>query len=175
MINSDMASVPDKMTFFISEADESALSAYLGLLEEAAAWLWARGVHQWQPGEHSAARSELLAKLRRGVLIMALADDRPAGGCLLAHDAPACWPDAPDDALHLSGLVVARWASGRDLGGRILDEAMRAVRRRGKARLRLDCWDGNGFLKQYYRAQGFQDNGRVKESDYWVRLFEKRI
>jgi len=171
----------DSHRFSIFEADESALSAYIELLEEAAAWLWARGVRQWRPGEHLAAADNLRALLENGVLILAQADDRPAGGCLLTHhapacwpDAPACWPDAPDDAMYLSGLVAARWAAGQELGGRILDEAMRAVRRRGKGRLRLDCWDGNAFLKRYYRAQKFMDIGSVRESDYWVRLFERR-
>ncbi len=159
----------------IVEAFEDRLDAYIELVEEAAAWLWARGVRQWRPGEHRAARPELLTKLRRGVLILATKGGALAGGCLLTEITPSCWPDTSDDALYLSGLVVARWAAGRDWGGRILDEAMRAAQRRGKARLRLDCWDGNGFLKQYYRAQGFQDKGRVKESDYWVRLFERRI
>ncbi len=157
----------------ISEADQTRLDAYIDLLEEAAAWLWARGVRQWRPGEHRAACSDLLAQLRSGALILAAEEQRLAGGCLLTEIAPACWPDAPADALYLSGLVVARWAAGRDLGGMILDEAMRVVRRRGKARLRLDCWDGNEFLKTYYRAHGFQDLGRVQEEDYWVRLFEQ--
>ena len=70
--------------------------------------------------------------------------------------------------------MVARWAAGRDLGGRILNAAAEAARR-GKSRLRLDCWDGNNFLKGYYRARGFEDRGRVREEDYWVRLFQRAV
>jgi len=161
--------------FSIFEAPSSRLDAYIALLEEAAAWLWARGVRQWRPGEHRAARAQLLSLLHRGCLILAQEKGRLAGGCLLTEIAPVCWPDAPEDALYLSGLVVSRWAAGRDLGGRILDEAMQAVRRRGKKRLRLDCWDGNAFLKQYYLDRGFSDRGRVREATYWVRLFQRDL
>jgi hypothetical protein len=57
----------------------------------------------------------------------------------------------------------------------LLDEAILVAQRRGKARVRLDCWDGNEFLKRYYRARGFHDLGRAQEADYWVRLFERII
>ena len=159
----------------IREATASELDVYIDLLEDAAAWLWGKGIHQWRPGEHRAARSELLAQLQRGCLILAEMDGRLAGGCLLTEIAPACWPDAPADACYLSGLVVARWAAGQDLGGRILDATGDVVRSRGKARVRLDCWDGNEFLKGYYRARGFTDMGRAREHDYWVRLFQRVI
>ena len=164
---------PDEVT--LCEASEEQLDAYIELVEEAAAWLWARGVRQWRPGEHRAARPDLLTKLRRGALILATRGEALAGGCLLTDIAPSCWPDTPDDALYLSGLVVARWAAGQDLGGRILDAAAEAARHLGKTRLRLDCWDGNEFLKTYYRERDFRDAGRVQEGDYWVRLFEKTI
>ena len=157
------------------QSDATRLDAYIDLLEEAAEWLWAKGIHQWRPGAHRAARPKLLAQLQRGCLILAEADGRLAGGCLLTEVAPAVWPDTATDALYLSGLVVARWAAGQDLGARILDAAGEAVRRLGKARLRLDCWDGNEFLKAYYRARGFRDMGRTQENDYWVRLFERAI
>ncbi len=159
----------------IREATASELDAYIDLLEDAAVWLWEKGIHQWRPGEHRAARAELLAQLQRGCLILAEMDGRLAGGCLLAEIAPACWLDAPADACYLSGLVVARWAAGQDLGGRILDAAGDVARSRGKARVRLDCWDGNEFLKGYYRARGFTDMGRAREHDYWVRLFQRVI
>ena len=159
----------------IFEASADRLDAYIELVEEAATWLWARGVHQWRPGEHRAASARLLARLENGCLILAEQDGLLAGGCLLSEAAPACWPDTPDEALYFSGLVVARRAAGRDLGGRILDEAMQAVERRSKTCLRLDCWDGNEFLKTYYREQGFRDMGRTQEEDYWVRLFERDL
>jgi hypothetical protein len=159
----------------IFEASADRLDAYIELVEEAATWLWARGVHQWRPGEHRAARTRLLARLESGYLILAEDDGRLAGGCLLTDAAPACWPNTPDDALYLGGLVVVRWAAGRDLGGQILDGAMQALLRRGKTCLRLDCWDGNSFLKAYYRERGFRDMGQAQEEDYRVRLFERDL
>jgi len=52
---------------------------------------------------------------------------------------------------------------------------MQALLRRGKTCLRLDCWDGNSFLKAYYRERGFRNMGRAQEGDYWVRLFERDL
>jgi len=49
----------------IFEASADRLDAYIELVEEAATWLWARGMHQWRPGEHSAARASLLARYAR--------------------------------------------------------------------------------------------------------------
>ncbi len=165
----------NSISVVISEYGPARLDAYIDLLEEAAAWLWARGVQQWRPGEHRSARAGLLEETQRGCLILAEVDGRLAGGCLLTEIAPACWPDTPTDAIYLSGLVVARWAAGQDLGGRILDAALASVRNRGKGRLRLDCWDGNDFLKHYYLDRGFSDRGRVREATYWVRLFQRDL
>ena len=159
----------------IYEASASELDDYIDLVEEAAAWLWAKDIRQWRPGEHRAARSHLLNQLQHGCLILAAKDGRLAGGCLLTETAPAIWREETGDALYLSGLVVARWAAGQDLGSQILDAALEAARRRGKTRVRLDCWDGNEFLKRYYLARGFEDKGRVQEEDYWVRLFERTV
>jgi len=57
----------------------------------------------------------------------------------------------------------------------LVDGAMQALLCRGKTRLRLDCWDGNSFLKAYYRERGFRDMGRAQEEDYRVRLFERDL
>ena len=103
--------------FVIREAGGEYLNAYIALLEEAAAWLWSKGVRQWRPGEHHAARSALQLRVESGALILAFDGERPAGGCLLAASAPACWPDAPAKTMYLSGLVAARFAAGEDLGG----------------------------------------------------------
>ncbi len=159
----------------IYEVDATRLDAYIDLLEEAADWLWARGIYQWRPGEHRAARAKLLAQLQAGCLILAEKHGRLAGGCLLTSLAPPYWPDPRPPACYLSGLVVARWTAGQDLGTQILDGAVEATRQRGRTRLRLDCWDGNTFLKTYYRQRGFTDMGRVQEEDWWVRLFERNV
>ena len=45
----------------------------------------------------------------------------------------------------------------------------------GKSLIRLDCWDGNEFLKSYYQGEGFRMLEAVQEDDYFVRLYEKDV
>jgi GNAT superfamily N-acetyltransferase len=74
--------------------------------------------------------------------------------------------------MYLCALAVARFAAGQGLGARIVEACARAARERGKSLLRLDCWDGNEFLKSFYRRLGFRMLEAVPEGDYFIRLFE---
>ena len=85
------------------------------------------------------------------------------------------WPDASDDCLYLSSLAVARFAAGQRLGTRTVDSCAEAARKRGKSIIKLDCWDGNEFLKSYYQGEGFRMLEAVEKDGYFVRLFEKDI
>jgi GNAT superfamily N-acetyltransferase len=85
------------------------------------------------------------------------------------------WPESSDDCLYLSSLAVARFAAGQGLGTRIIGACDEAARKRDKSLIRLDCWDGNEFLKSYYQGEGFRMLEAVQEDDYFVRLFEKGV
>ena len=80
-----------------------------------------------------------------------------------------------DDAMYVSSLVVARFAAGEGLGAELLKGCEEAVRNRGKKLLKLDCWDGNEFLKRYYRREGFRSLEAVREKGYFVGCFEKHV
>ena len=53
-------------------------------------------------------------------------------------------------------LAVARRHAGLGIGAEILRWAQGLAVQRGKRRLRLDTWDGNRKMRDYYERQGFR-------------------
>jgi GNAT superfamily N-acetyltransferase len=91
-----------------------------------------------------------------GILVGSITIDRFAD--------PEFWSrnDAPEDALYLHRMIVDRQASGKNIGGTLIDWANGIAAREGKRWLRLDAWRTNARLHDYYRSQGF-DLVRVVE------------
>jgi len=165
--------------FTIIEATEQSLNDFIILLEQVGAWLWRKGVRQWAPGSFQNNRDRLAYFIENGCLILAYQDTELAGGCILSEVNPG-WPPSfveasANNAMYLNALVVARFAAGQGLGTRIINACGKAVYQQGKSVIRLDCWEGNTFLKSYYRRQGFKMLAAIPVNDYYVRLFEKDI
>ena len=151
------------------------LPAFVELLEEAGAALWARGVHQWAAGLSRAQLPELARQVEAGTLLLAQASGRLLGGCIVTSLASPFWRDRPAGAAYLGKLVVAPAAAGAGLGVRIASAAEENARERGCGRLRLDCWDRNERLRRYYRELGYAELGAVTMGSYAARLFEKAL
>ncbi|MER6268321.1 GNAT family N-acetyltransferase [Streptomyces sp900105755] len=68
------------------------------------------------------------------------------------------WTDAdhPESALYLYKLIVAREASGRHLGTRVIDWMSRLAALEGRSWVRIDTWRTNTGLHAYYERLGFQ-------------------
>jgi GNAT superfamily N-acetyltransferase len=160
--------------FTIVESTTQSLDSFIHLLEKVGAWLWQKGVKQWEPGTFQQKRDKLAYAIENGCLILAYQNGELAGGCILSDVNPG-WPESDREAMYLSSLVVARFAAGKGLGGQIIDACAETVRQRGKSRLRLDCWEGNTFLKSYYQQEGFKMLEAIPENGYFVRLFEKHV
>ena len=160
--------------FTIVEATDQSLDDFILLLDQVGEWLWKKGVKQWAPGIFQENRAKLENFLRNGCLILAYQDEELAGGCILSTVNPG-WPYSSEETMYLNSLVVARFAAGKGLGTKIINSSARVVRERGKRFLRLDCWDGNDFLKSYYEKEGFKKLEAIAVNDYFVRLFEKDV
>jgi GNAT superfamily N-acetyltransferase len=164
--------LPQKYT--IVEATERSLDSFIDLLEQAGAWLWEKGVKQWAPGTFRNNRKRLAHFVKNGCLILAYQNDELAGGCILSVVNPG-WPEPCNDAIYLNSLVVARFAAGQGLGRLIINACVETAQKKGKSVIRLDCWEGNTFLKSYYQQEGFKMLAAIPENDYYVRLFEKNV
>ncbi len=151
------------------------LPAFVELLEEAGAALWARGVEQWAAGLNRRQLPQLAAQVEAGELLLARVEGRLVGGCIVTSLAPPFWTERPPDAAYLGKLVVAPASGHAGLGVRIASLAEDRARARGFSRLRLDCWDRNPRLRRYYGELGYTELGAVKLGDYEARLFEKAL
>ena len=159
----------------ISCGSAADLPAFVELLEEAGAALWARGVEQWAPGLSRRQLPQLVAQVEAGELLVAHSHGRLVGGCVVTSLAASFWADRPVDAAYLGKLVVAPAVAGSALGVRIARRAEDRARGRGFARLRLDCWDRNPRLRRYYRELGYSELGAARLGSYEARLFEKPL
>ncbi len=156
----------------VDAADEASLAAFVAVHEEAAAWLWERGIRQWRPGEFTVeALHRLLAS--GGEVYLARRDGAPAGGFTLQWEDAAVWGAQPPDAGYLHALCVRRADARQVLGAALLDHASQHVAATGRSWLRLDCWAGNAALRAYYEGQGFTLRGLAEKNVYEVALYER--
>lgn len=159
------------MPIQITEANTQSLDDFIELADEVGEWLWNKGVKQWEPGEHQANRETLAHMVDNGCLILAYRGDTLVGGCILSEVIPPEWPDSPN-VMAISKLAVARSVAGQNVGRQIVQGCVEAARQRGKSRIRLDCWEGNDFLKGYYQREGFTMLGIIQCVGYQCRLFD---
>ncbi|GAA2305084.1 GNAT family N-acetyltransferase [Streptomyces kunmingensis] len=150
----------------------------LGVLDEAAGWLRARGIDQW-PDRFEA---EWVADaVTRGETWLVTVEGRIAGTVTLDRS-DALWADTAGAAAYVHRMAVRRRVPG--LGAVILDWAARTARADGATALRLDCVRSNGRLRTYYEERGFVHRGDVtvggapgqREGDgpvTWVSRYER--
>ena len=131
------------------------LDDVLSVLNEAAAWLHARGVSQW-PERFEPSWVE--GAIGRGETWLVSVDGTLSGTVTLDWSDPI-WSDAGGAAAYLHRMAVRREAAG--LGAAILAWAAGAARRHGQTALRLDCVASNDRLRAYYEAAGFVHRGDV--------------
>jgi len=147
----------------------------LALREAAAAWLAARGVRQWEPGEVDL--DEVRRQVAAGEWHVLRDGDGPVAALrLLWHDEQV-WGPQPPVAGYVHGLVVAERRRGCGTGAALLRWAAGQARARGRSLLRLDCGEDNDALRRYYAQQGFRPAGRRDANGRWysVVLLERPI
>ena len=126
----------------------------LSLLDEAAAWLRARGVSQW-PDRFEPSWVD--GAISRGETWLVRVDAALSGTVTLDWADPI-WSD-DGTAAYVHRMAVRRQAAG--LGAVILGWAADAARQHGREALRLDCVASNVRLRAYYEAAGFVHHGDV--------------
>ena len=145
---------PSSYELRLATADD--VAAVLGILDEAAAWLWSRGIRQWP--EYFAPRW-VLPRLEAGETWLAWSGGEAVATFTLQWDDRAWSDHHDDDAGYVHRLAVRRSAGG--LGRALLDEAAAKVRDASRHFLRLDCMSANETLRAYYAALGFEPRGEV--------------
>ncbi|TMK80263.1 MAG: hypothetical protein E6G47_07170 [Actinobacteria bacterium] len=151
------------------------------ILEEAAAWVAARGQDGWKPGsfrdEAGTGRTVLREALAAGELFLGWMAMRAVGTVTLQSADAVYWPDAVDlaDARYVHRLAVRRNAAGLSIGKALLQWSEEATAVDGRRFVRLDCPARSPFLRAYYIAAGYGYRGDVTVGDFRASLFEKAL
>jgi ribosomal protein S18 acetylase RimI-like enzyme len=150
------------------------LDTVISILEEAAAWLHARGiVEQWPLTFSREFEAEHVAA---GEVYLARQGGQAIGTLMLLWSDPRVWGAAPDDAGYVHGLAIRRAAAGHGLGRRMLGWAETTILAAGRRYLRLDCWAKNHERCRYYERAGFASRGVIDTGGGWMcALFEKAL
>ncbi|MCK1794748.1 GNAT family N-acetyltransferase [Streptomyces sp. XM4193] len=150
------------------------------LRDDAARWMIANGIEQWQPGEKD--EKHFLRRVEDGEVW--LASLRGAGTVVGAWELwwsdPTAWGVRPDDAAYVHRLMVDRAAAPRGAGRLLLAAAERRIAELGLEHSRLDCVRSNPRLRAYYESAGYVHVGEGVQRDregnpYPVTLLEKRL
>lgn len=166
------------VVFEVASVDR--IDEVLGVLDEAAAWLGARGIVQWPPRFDA---EWVAGAIARGETWLVNVGDEVAGTITLDWDDPL-WADHGGTAGYVHRMAVRRRAAG--LGSAMLDRASEAARDHGADALRLDCVRSNARLRAYYEARGFVHCGDVAVGGApgqrnaegpitWVSRYERRL
>jgi GNAT superfamily N-acetyltransferase len=151
------------------------------ILEEAAAWVAARGQEGWKPGsfrdEAGSGRRVLRDTLDAGELFLAWTAGQAVGTVTLQSADAVYWPDAVDlaDARYIHRLAVRGDAAGLGIGMALVRWSEGETAASGRPFVRLDCPARNPVLRDYYRGAGYQHRGDVTVADFRASLFEKAL
>lgn len=167
--------VRDWGDFTVVEATDSDTNALLSLRDDAARWLRARGIDQWQLGEipYSWERGD-----EYFVFVLWHREDR-VGTVTILWDDPVIWGEQLVPAGYVHNLIVARPFGGQGLGLRLLQWAEDYVTESGRSLARLDCGARSRKLRDLYESVGYR---WVRDQQYaWLdpdlalALYEKDL
>ncbi|WP_078963964.1 GNAT family N-acetyltransferase [Streptomyces durhamensis] len=147
-------------TEYLRPAAAEDVPALLDLRAEAEGWLRTKGTDQWsdpETGDRAIAKWRASIDEGRAWVVVGERDQVLATVSRGPVDRDF-WTDAdrPESALYLYKLIVAREASGRQLGTRVIDWMSRLAALEGRTWVRIDTWRTNTGLHAYYERLGFQ-------------------
>jgi GNAT superfamily N-acetyltransferase len=142
------------------------------LLDEATAWVGARGYEQW-PSPFP--RDELAGAIERGEIYLAELDGEPVATVTLLWDDPQYWGDRPPDAAYVHKLAVRRACAGQRIGSAIVEWADATAARAGRGFLRLDCLRENPGIRAYYERLGFEHRGDLVVNGRDMSIYERPL
>ncbi|MEU6800348.1 GNAT family N-acetyltransferase [Streptomyces neyagawaensis] len=147
-------------TEYLRPAAAEDVPALLALRVEAEGWLRTKGTDQWsdpETGERAISKWRASIDEGRAWVVVSESDEVLATVSRGPVDRDF-WTDEdrPETALYLYKLMVARNASGRQLGARVIDWMSRLAALEGRTWVRIDTWRTNNGLHAYYERLGFK-------------------
>ncbi len=160
----------------VAPANESDLGVVLDILDEAARWLIAQGIRQWEsppPPEARTLFTEAIAR-REAYLVRQTGDTKVVGTFRLSWNHAPFWPERKP-AGYLYTLALRPEFIGQGFGKMAIDWVAEQVRARGLGWLRLDCIATNMRLRRWYEALGFTYRGAGRVEGYDLALYERQL
>jgi GNAT superfamily N-acetyltransferase len=157
-----------------AEATAENLNTILLLVRQASGWLEGKGTDQWQkPWPDEAQRDARIWRgLQRGATWIVWAGRRPAATVTVAKTPNiAVWRNAEcnvdDPAVYAHRLIIDRQFAGWGLGAELIDwTGLRAHHENGAKWVRIDVWNTNKGLHEYYMKRGFEPCGSAPDPAY---------
>ncbi|MFE1369030.1 GNAT family N-acetyltransferase [Streptomyces anulatus] len=136
-------------------ADDSDLATLVGMRDDAARWMRARGITgQWQPGQLDEEHFRRI--MATGEVWLAETGDRVAGAWELWWEDEDAWGPQPPVAGYVHRLMVDHGTAEPGTGSVLLRAAEHRVAATGRTLVRLDCLSGNTRLNAFYLNAGYR-------------------
>jgi GNAT superfamily N-acetyltransferase len=162
------------LTLDVRRASDGEVELVSAVLNEAAAWLAARGAAIWVPEELSAAT--LAPDVHAGYFYVGFSAGEAAGVLRLTFEDELFWPDAvPGEAAYVHRLAVRRAWAGAGTSDELLSFAAAEAKRNGCRYLRLDCIAARPKLRAIYERHGFCYHSDRRVGPYHVARYELEL
>ncbi|QDY11584.1 GNAT family N-acetyltransferase [Micromonospora sp. HM134] len=143
----------------IRPGDEHDVSAVVGLMDGAVAWLVAAGrTGQWgvEPYSANPRSTAAISGMAAGRELYVAVSTDIVVGAVAVGSAPDYVPPATEPELYVRLLVTDRACAGRGIGRQLLEHARTVAGAAGVDLLRVDCYAGpDRALVRYYEKEGF--------------------
>jgi len=164
------------LKFKIAESND--LQTVLAVLRDAALWLEAKNIDQWQ--NYINPVDDLREWIEQGIsdreVFLIYLDEKAIATFRLLWADLRFWPDKNDGrAGYIHSFAVITEFRGQGLGDIVLQWIEAKCLKRKKEYLRLDCSAKNPGLQKYYRDQGFQVVETREAQGYLNVFFEKEL
>jgi ribosomal protein S18 acetylase RimI-like enzyme len=160
----------------IRQATPAELALVMEILDEAARWLLARGIHQWE----SPPPPDCWTNFREAIdrkhvyLITSGASDEVLGTFRVAWSGAPLWEDDAN-AGYLYSLAVKPRFTGQGIGRAVIERLTRQFTTSGRKKFRLDCIAANAGLRKWYEDLGFRYQGEATDGAYVLALYERDL
>lgn len=146
----------------------------IALVNEAAAWLEARGIPLWTATELEPR--QMVHDVEAGYYVLAFDAQHAVGVMRFTWVDEEFWPEARDgEAGYVHRLAVRRTHAGRQVPRTLLDWAAQQVGRRGRPWLRLDCEARRPKLRALYEGLGFVFHSEHTLGELTVARYQRQV
>ncbi|WP_223066222.1 GNAT family N-acetyltransferase [Paenibacillus caui] len=157
--------------FRVRKAQPQDAEIIRSMLVEAAQWMIASGIRQWNPDQFTP--EEVLSYFKVRSLYLAFDGEVPAGMFTLQSTDPDYWGPLNDDGFYyLHRLTVSQPYRSQRLGAALVKWAVDKSRIDDKKGLRLDCRATNDKLNSYYQGLGFRRVGSSELNNSLYTLYQ---